>query len=1109
MANDKLQRRRVQEENFSVSLSGKHVFGAYLNMALYNFNKTMLYIFAQSGINGNYSDKQIIYLLHALYLKSAFTKPNFTPIEKQLCKSIFLKNADDQIQMQSLLFKHFPALEVIILKEKEKEKEKEKRENEKSEKKKNTNHLGYTKDISLADCLRVIHLLGMTLAEQRNYYTHADPYDTKAEREEQYKHQSEIVDMLDWLTKSSRGVLKKQEGLTQREFEFMTGTERYQKVGKVFREHEDFYFTVKKKYEDKKNNKKIYILSDFGVLYLGVLFLSKNYAKLFVEESKLFKCSPFNEDENNVMLDMMSIYRVHRPRLHRLDSKDNKSAMTMDMLTEMRRCPQELYELLSPEDRAKFEMDNDYKMLRNGDRFPYMMLQYIDENEMFKYIRFQLLLGSFRYKFYDKQCIDSETRVRRLQKEIHGYGRLQDVRDKRLEMWAEVLQKRQEQEDKELFVADNAETQPYITDRQPSYHISNNRIGLYWERNKDPRQFELFDADYTYLPKLSVEHEDKSIDLVEPRCFLSIYDIGAMYFYEYLRKTHNADAPSAEQLIIDYEEQYRRFFDEVAQGKITPCADKEAFAQMLAQRYPLLSISGIPDKLRLYLSGSTLMHEGQTETSRQRLVRLTIDALNKRAEEIQLRLDTLKVDREKGNVKHGKLARYLAKSMLEWQPSLDGKGFDKLTGENFNVLTNYLAVYNEYRVTQLGGLKLAQVLKNAHLLDSNNRHPFLQDVLNNERGNRNVEQFYWNYLIREKQYVLSCKKALESNPSDSALAALPFVHYRSMRFAERTEQEMRSLASRYSAVQLPDGLFTSHILHVLKTACADNAELQAALTIDKDKSVNPLNNASYLLSVYYRTVLHDNSQPFYFYERIGEVTKAHDRAIRRFKSQDMILFLATKVMLVRLIMANNKNLPLDDIKLENVCTESLLRHTFTMRVSVPINGEKVFIEQQNMSFKNYGEFYRCLADERLETLLTGIVDSIKPNKQGEKVVRYGDIMNELLSYDRNRSKVFELAQMIERVALHSHAELYDPSSPAFFDEGNKDLPKRNNFKAMIKLIDRLNNTELTDAQRTLLITIRNAFSHNNYKIDLQSVMKIRQLPEVANGITKYLQQFIA
>lgn len=1097
--------RRVQTKDFSVSLSGKHVFGAYLNMALYNFVKTILHIFSQSGINGNYSDKQVIYLLHALYVKSAYIKPNFTPIEKQLCKNSFLKNADDQIQMLSLLFKHFPALEVIILKEKEKAK----RENDKSDKKKNTNHYGYTKDISLADCLRVIHLLGLTLFEQRNYYTHADPYNTDAELKVQYKHQAQIIDMLDWLTKSSRGVLKKKEGLTKEEFEFITGIERYQKVGKVFREHENFYFTVKKKYEKKETHETMNILSDFGVLYLGVLFLSKDYAKLFVEESRLFACSPFNEDENNVMLDMMSIYRVHRPRMHRLDSKDNKAAITMDMLTEMRRCPHELYELLSQEDKAQFEMDNDYKMLRNKDRFPYMMLQYIDENELFKRIRFQLLLGSFRYKFYDKKCIDSETRLRRLQKEIHGYGRLQDVRDKRLEMWADIFQKRQEQNDKAIYMADNANTNPYISDRQPSYHISNNRIGLYWERSKDPRQFELFDADYTYLPQLSVEQEEKSVELAEPRCFLSVYDIGAMYFYEYLRKTHHADVPSAEQLIINYEEQYRHFFDEVAHGKITPCADKETLAQMLGQHYPLLSLSSIPDKLRLYLSGSVLTHKGQIETSRLRLVRLTIDALNKRAENIQLHLDMLKADREKGNVKHGNLARYLSKSMLEWQPSTDGKGFDKLTGENYNVLTNYLAVYNEYRLTQLGGLKLAQVLKNAHLLDSKNPHPFLQDVLNNERGNRNIEQFYLNYLIREKQYVISCKLALEANPSESALAALPFIHYRSMRFAEHTEQEMRLLASRYSTILLPDGLFTPHILHVLKTACADNAELQAALSIDASKSVNPLNNASYLLSTYYRTALHDNSQPFYFCERNGEVTKAQDRAIRRFKSQDMILFLAAKMMLVRLIMANNQNIPLDDIKLENVCTESVLRHTFTMRVPVHVNGENVYIEQQNMSFKNYGEFYRCLFDERLETLLSGILDSIKPNKKGEKVVRYGDVMNELMSYDRNRSKVFEVAQMIERVALDKYAELYDPSSPIFYDEENKDLPKRNNFRAMIRLIDQLNDTKLTDDQRMLLITIRNAFSHNNYKINLQSVMKIRQLPEVANGIIKYLQQFIA
>ena len=159
-----------------------------------------------------------------------------------------------------------------------------------------------------------------------------------------------------------------------------------------------------------------------------------------------------------------------------------------------------------------------------------------------------------------------------------------------------------------------------------------------------------------------------------------------------------------------------------------------------------------------------------------------------------------------------------------------------------------------------------------------------------------------------------------------------------------------------------------------------------------------------------------------------------------------------------------------------------------------------------MSLKNYGEFYRFLSDERLPSLMNNIADSIAPNEKGEYVIRFGDLMGELASYDRKRSEIFRLMQQIEAIAMNSDAALRDPNDSRFW--AHEGLPKRNSFKAMVALLDQLNETPMQPEQRTLLVAIRNAFSHNTYNIDLSTIQEVKHLPEVASGILKHLQLLI-
>lgn len=1258
-------KRRKQKKDFSISLTGKHVFGAYFNMARTNFVKTINYILPIAGVRGNYSESQINKMLNALFLIQSGRKSELTDEQKRWERKLIL-NPEQQTRLQRLLFKHFPVLRPMMAdvanhRAYNKKKSTVKTENEMFEE---------LRGISVANCMEVIALMGETLTECRNFYTHKEPYNTPEQLKAYCEHESKIAKKLDKVIQASRRVLKQRKGLTVNEVEFLTGIDRLEKVvikdetkksGKPsfsFKEYKDFYFSIHGKKTIKNFTEPC--LSDFGLLYFCVLFLSKSYANRLMEEARLFEFSPFDDKENLIMQEMLSIYRIRVPQLHRIDSRDSKATLAMDILAELRRCPIELYDLLDKQKGQPFfhdeVKDSDTKevskRLRYSDRFPYLALRYIDENELFKRIRFQLQLGSFRYKFYEKECVDGRKRVRSIQKEINGYGRLQEVCDKRMEKWGKLIQKREERpvklENEEIyldldqFIQDKPESEPYVTDRRPAYNIHANRVGLFWENSQNPKDYKYFDKDNMYIPTLSVNEDGKApIVMPEPRCSLSVYDLIGMLFYEFLRSKNKSDDPSAEQIIIDVEKEYHSFFKAVADGELKPFENVKRLTEYLREKYPKISISSIPQKIKQYLSSTKPTYKGQRDTPRRRLIRQTIENLKEREECVQRRLKHYKDDRNKigeednsygkktfAEVRHGDIARYIAESLIEWQPSNDKHGGDKVTGMNYNVLTAYLATFGTSQPEDYEPRSLRQVLKEVGLIDSGNSHPFIERVLC--LGNNNIEQLYLNYLTEEHSYIRSCRQSLDKNSSEVEInKLLPFVHFNRNRYKERTEETIRELSKQYTTIQLPDGIFTKYILKHLKEHYGKNTKLQEQLNIECKAHLDPTRNASYLISLFYKNVLKDEAQPFYnsnqaytheekrftfkrcyelfsvlenkdeknsphelkplfltceeiqtrlseksvddsgkpkpklgkkgkdkkdsqgniVWERkinksiesyIGSLTdkelkissksendkqkereekleakrkrlihqvsdiKNNERALRRYKTQDMVLFLLAREMFVKILSDEDRKVDTSNMLLSNVCNDNFLRQTITFDFPVSVADKTIYVRQEMMSLKNYGKFYRFLNDDRLMTLLENIVDRITPDGEGKLVIQYTDLMSEFANYDQKRSAVFELIQQIESYIIKEHPELLDPNQDGFWvREG---LARRNSFSSLLELVEKLYDTELSPDEKSIIVAIRNAFSHNSYRIDFSLIEEIENLPEIAKSIMAHLEK---
>ena len=939
-------------------------------------------------------------------------------------------------------------------------------------------------------------------------------------------------------------------------------------------ERDDFFYKISTGEGENKT------LSDFGKLLFGCLFLTRHYARLFVDEERLFKNSPYGYNQDMIIREMLTIYHINLPKEKRIDPQSTKGALALDMLNEISKCPIELYEVLSAEGKSFFEIkstesddDDTVKMIRHSDRFPTLAMRYIDETELFKDIRFQVRLGKYRFNFYERQCIDGTQQVRSWQKEINGFGRLQEVEAEKKKRWKKLIQQREtvmtEQEygniELEQLPNDTADSQPYVTDMRTSYYIEANHIGMSWDLKNG-----------MYVPALKVKKDEagnNKADVVQlaPMCTMSVYDIPAMLFYQYLyQKSENMDLPSAEDIIKNKYEAIKAFYNALSEG-----VSKSDLLALMKEKG--LTMADLTDKIKKYLDTDNLPLKFFKKAEKEKLVRHTIQLLSNIVADVERRVESFKDKKKRigtpdnkygkkgyADIRHGKLAQYLAQSLLLWQPT-KANGKDKLTGLDYSQLQAFLATYGQ----QTDILMLETVLKNAKLKDSPIPHPFIGGVL--AKQPKHIEELYLYYLESELRHASHLKQQLEENRDiDKNLQEIAFsgANMERWKMAETVDGYYQNYAKRClvaggqdTPVVLPDGLFTDWIIKLLKSDNRKNQQFIKLLNDNKPK------NATYLIQLYYKYVLEDSCQPFYdannkqfnrayrpfsvladqhkanellprfmtaneiaeqlkanlgnkiadyvrqnrklktpkdkeemkltLKRQIDEVSKT-EKTIRRYRTEDMVLYMVAKDLFVKLISEDviYKDIQVKEraekkaktLKLKNMGSDANeytgLRFDYKYRTK---DGNELLISQEGLSLKNYGNIYRALADERMETLALGLLE------KGIKATTFAEITSEFANYDKERSEVFKVAHEIEQ-------EAYDKCNLKNDDTGYV----RNSFINMLIKLD------YSEKDIDLIKSIRNAICHNSYEnIDLIELEMTNEeeckLPNIARNMRKAMR----
>ena len=945
--------------------SGKSILGAYANVARDNFSKTLQFIYGKIGLKVKKSSNDFHLLDKMLdsYNKDKDWRANNPGKEKPGPKSQYLLTPEQNEKLRTLLFHHFSVLAPILgsmdnssITQIKKEIEKDDENKFLTEEKANEivkRVKGVVKSAHIDDCLSVLICLSNALEFCRNMHSHYRAYNNRDNQIKMFQFFDETATYLTNTFKASALICQSNAGTNAKQYEFITGEFHYKEEKGHKKELSNYYYRIAGKSNIIKANDKIESekqynsISNFGLVYLTSLFLSKSDTELMLDSLQVFENSPFKDNfsmEKSVLTSVMSVYRINIPKGKRLKMEDDNIQICLDMLNELQKCPQELYDVITQDGQKSFKREQTepmkdpetgeyirekyvkseegqkgqqkvistdgtgnivYKgkgvyslLVRKENRFPYFALRYIDNRDIFPTIRFHLDLGYYRFAFYPKTRIDGTEETRILQKRINGFGKLVITENARLDKWRDLFQeseikKPNETENAEIardeegniieieqLVKANGDTKPFVTDKRASYNFHCNRIGLYWEQNPKPEE------EYkTYVPNLNTkvnaaEKTRPDVNVITPLASLSVHDLPALIFYEYLR---DGDGKPAEEIIKEKYKQYRKFFSDIAEGKITRWDDVKR-----------LKKKDIPEKFWPYLDGNTAgsqtdriinNYTGKDVVDGTNIYRLRghiqerIDYLDKEIKKFNaICLKMVTTDNEYGTDEYkafrpASLARKMAQSIMQWLPA-ECPAKKTMTGVNYGVMSSVLSQFGSDG-KDIGSLKTmfmkGDIITSEYAADvKSNYHPFLDDVLNSSV--ENMENLYIEYISKELEHIKTLQAELELAEDKRTFiqTKLPFAKLTRKRFADRDENYYRQLAQRYLTIDnsdnggvknspaiilLPDGLFTEYIFKLLQNKYPD------IFTGNPGEGVN--NNASYLISTYFVKVSKDESQRFY------------------------------------------------------------------------------------------------------------------------------------------------------------------------------------------------------------------------------------------------------
>lgn len=862
-------------------------------------------------------------------------------------------------------------------------------------------------------------------------------------------------------------------------------------------------------------------LSGAGVAMLCCMFLDKQYVNIFVTRlmkvitpvlQNLYRCRPSSEN-TRVVVRTFGVNSIRLPKDRITMEKDNM-AVAMDMLGEVKRCPDELFDVLSAVDANRFRIissdHNEVLQKRSTDRFAQLVLQYIDHCECFKDIRFHVNMGKLRYLFNaEKNCIDGNTRVRVLEHQLNGFGRLDEMEERRKTedlTFADTGIRIRGFEDMKRDDAD-PKAYPYIVDTRTHYILENNKVEM------------SFGSD-SVMPAIKNDNGKWYVGKEKPTCRISTLELPAMAFHMLL-----LGSEKTEKRIKQVYGQYAKLFAAMRNGELNKgnIADFGIAECDLPQKV-LQSLDGCASGKDVGLFTSKSVEDMRADTSRR------LDRLNADKKTIGTR-DNKMGKRNFRQIRTGVIADFLAKDIVRMLPA-GASATSKLTGLNYRILQTSIAVYDSVG-DNAAKQQFNQLFESACLLGSapNAYHPFLHKVFARQVPENAVE-FYERYLTErmdylDKLYVKLCK---------GKQISVPFVNPRQHKWQASSQEYLGKVYGQELTVELPRQMFDADIKDCL-------SKMPQMAGIDFENA-----NVTYLISEYLKRVLNDDFQNFYSWKRnyryvdmlknvrdkngtletlfttteeretlwkdradrivryresekkrnvanrrgadnqedidsrLDRIVsrerveyQKNEKVLRCYKVQDALLF-----MIAKNILTEQADFDAAQFKLKEIMPDAdkgILSQIMPMTFTFTRGGHQYTITSEGMKLKNYGDFFALANDKRLETLM---------QLAGTDVVDKDKLTEELSCYNNCRPQVVKLVLNLEKWAFDRFPELKERRN------SGEDI----GFYKIMELL--CSENKMGKQQSYVLRKIRNAFEHNSYPE--QGIIEVTTIPEIARDM---------
>ncbi len=886
----------------------------------------------------------------------------------------------------------------------------------------------------------------------------------------------------------------------------------------------------------KDNNE--YTMSRMAVVYLICMFIEKSYATQFFCQisTEFYKGIYKNENYKMYLREIYSCYRM-RISKNATNPYEGNIIFAMDILNELAKCPNELYECLCEEDQARFERDNsehtdcpDRVLLRrSSDRFPELAMKWMDGASIFNNLRFNVIYGKYHEVFKDEQqkehgikkCCDGVERPRWITKELTTFGRIDDLENQRtgktgdwdgksLVKW---LDNKVENETESDTVSETEDLSPWITDMCCQYVIKENNIGI------------KLSGDST-LPSIDGKTL-KEIKTVAPDVWLSVYELPAMVFLTILSNGE------AENKILGYQKKFQNFLSDLKSGAFGTFANREALENALKAKG--LDIKDIPSKII-----DCLLGKDQTKMLSKYANAFLRDELEHTRKRIT-DLNECKIGNEviePSRFLPGNIAKYLAADIVKYCKYDNGS--DKPTGLNYNVMQSKLATFANKG--QFAYIKA--VFSQLNMLQGGKaEHPFLQKVIDFEP--KNVEQFLAKYLTEKEAFLQKCE--LKQAKNSDACKSMHFLHPNRGKWQQRN---IATIANEYLnlPVQLPKGLFdeaikkqilkqcpqlndksfltTSYMINAYMMSLKDDIQkfygfgrsYPVFAKMDKAKpGRNPRENGE----VIYRSKAELHKKGFFDTElqryintcrsnprrhpnfdaenaeallrRLFHDYDRTEKAITRYSVQDFLLMQIAKKLIFdtkdgKKTENDVSKLNIDMFKLREISPD--FQGLLSESVSITLDIMDGYSVSWDTKIKDYARIFELYKDQRLVALLKLLP---KGNYKAE------DIQWEFGNYDRNRIEAFRLLLDFECKAVKI------PSVKAALDKYIS-VNKHSTFNVIFEaLLDHLHFSGTEKKQLQMITTIRNSFVYGDYP-DVGEKPSFPQ--EASNNIIRKLIELI-